>query len=74
MQGQFPNPPTFHSERARKFEDGMIYHIITVGQNVMPSYASQVNREERWAIVNYVRALQRAKNATDSDLKFVKAE
>ena len=36
--------------------------------------AAQVTREERWAIVNYIRALQRAKNASDSDLKFVKAE
>jgi len=74
LQGQFPNPPTLHSDRARSFPDGMIYHIITVGQNAMPSYASQVNREERWAIVNYIRALQRAKNAQDSDIKFVKAE
>ena len=74
LAGQFPNPPTLHSDRARNFEDGMIYHIITNGQNVMPSYASQVTREERWAIVNYIRVLQRAKNATDSDLKFVKAE
>ena len=74
LAGQFPNPPTLHSERARNFQDGMIYHIITVGQNVMPSYASQVTREERWAIVNYIRALQRAKNATDADLKMVKAE
>ena len=40
----------------------------------MPSYASQVTRDERWAIVNYIRVLQRAKNATDSDLKFVKSE
>jgi len=52
----------------------MIYHIITNGQNVMPSYSSQVTREERWAIVNSVRALQRAKNASDADVKFVKAE
>ena len=74
LAGQFPNPPTLHSERARNFPDGMIYHIITNGQNAMPSYASQVTREERWAIVNYIRALQKAKNATDSDLKFVKAE
>jgi mono/diheme cytochrome c family protein len=74
LAGQFPNPPTLHSERARNFADGMIYHIITNGQNVMPSYASQVTREQRWAIVNYIRALQRAKNASDSDLKFVKAE
>ena len=34
----------------------------------MPSYASQITREERWAIVNYVRVLQRAKNASDADL------
>jgi len=74
LAGQFPNPPTLHSERARNFPDGKIYHIITVGQNVMPSYASQVTREERWAIVNYVRVLQRAKNASESDIKFVKSE
>lgn len=74
LAGQFPSPPTLHSDRARNFQDGMIYHIITNGQNAMPSYASQVTREERWAIINYIRVLQRAKNATDSDLKFVKAE
>ncbi len=68
LRGQFPNPPTLHSKRARDFSDGMIYHIITNGQNVMPSYASQITRDERWAIVNYVRVLQRAKNASDADL------
>ncbi|NWF91032.1 MAG: DUF3341 domain-containing protein [Ignavibacteriaceae bacterium] len=71
MNGQFPNPPTLHSTRARDFSDGMIYHIITNGQNVMPSYAAQITREERWAIVNYVRVLQRAKNAKDSDIELI---
>ena len=74
LRGQFPNPPTIHSNRARDFSDGKIYHIITNGQNVMPSYASQVTREERWAIVNYIRVLQRAKNANDSDLAQIKTE
>lgn len=74
LNGQFPNPPTLHSERARNFSDGMIFHIITNGQNVMPSYASQITREERWAIVNYVRVLQRSKNASDSDLLLSKEE
>lgn len=74
LRGQFPNPPTLHSKRARDFSDGMIYHIITNGQNVMPSYASQILRIERWAIVNYVRVLQRAKNASDSDLIEMKKE
>jgi mono/diheme cytochrome c family protein len=69
LRGQFPNPPTLHSTRARDFSDGMIYHIITNGQNVMPSYVSQIPNLERWAIVNYVRVLQRAKNAKDSDIE-----
>lgn len=74
LRGQFPNPPTLHSKRAMEFSDGMIYHIITNGQNAMPSYASQVTREERWAIVNYVRVLQRAKDASDSDLTEINKE
>ena len=74
LRGQFPSPPSLHSKRAIEFSDGMIYHIITNGQNVMPSYASQITREERWAIVNYVRVLQRAKNASESDLTEIKKE
>lgn len=69
LRGQFPNPPTLHSTRAREFSDGMIYHIITNGQNSMPSYSSQIPSEERWAIVNYIRVLQRAKNAKNSDIE-----
>ncbi len=68
LRGQFPNPPTLHSQRAKDFSDGMFYHIITNGQNIMPSYESQITRDERWAIVNYIRVLQRAKNASDADL------
>jgi mono/diheme cytochrome c family protein len=74
LRGQFPNPPTLHSQRSRDMDDGMLYHIMTVGQNTMPPYASQVTREERWAIVNYIRVLQRAKNATEADMQLVKKE
>jgi len=69
LQGQFPNPPSLHSEKVRNWKDGRIYHIITDGQNVMPSYASQITSEERWAIVHYIRVLERALNAKESDLK-----
>lgn len=67
LRGQFPNPPTLHSDKVRNWPDGNIYHVITEGQNIMPSYAGQIAREERWAIVHYVRALQRAFNAKESD-------
>lgn len=69
LRGQFPNPPSLHSEKVRTWSDGRIYAVITEGQNVMPSYATQLNPDERWAVINYIRALQRAMNAKESDLK-----
>jgi hypothetical protein len=69
LRGQFPNPPSLHSEKVRNWSDGRIFHVLTEGQNIMPSYASQLTREERWAVVLYVRALQRSLNAKESDLQ-----
>ncbi len=69
LAGQFPNPPTLHSEKVRNWPDGSLYHVITEGQNVMPSYAAQITRDNRWAIVHYIRVLQRAQYAKESDLK-----
>ncbi len=68
LRGQFPKPPSIHSQKVRDFADGNIYHIMMVGQNTMPSYANQVTNEEAWAIVNYVRVLQKAKNATANEI------
>ena len=68
LQGQFPNPPTLLSEKVRTWPDGNIYHVITDGQNSMPSYASQISRDDRWAIIQYIRVLQRAQSAKESDL------
>lgn len=67
LHGQFPAPPTLHSDKVRNWADANIYHVITNGQNVMPSYEKQVPREDRWAIIYYIRALQRSQNAKDSD-------
>jgi len=71
LKGQFPNPPSLHSQRIRSFEDGRFYHVMTNGKNIMPSYAAQISREERWAIVNYIRVLLKAKNATASELEMI---
>lgn len=38
--------------------DGTMFHSITYGKNNMGSYASQLSRQERWMIVNYIRKLQ----------------
>ena len=68
MNGQFPNPPSLHSQKLRDWTDGSIYHVIQVGQNVMPSYSSQMSNNEKWATILYIRALQRSLNAKESDL------
>ncbi|HEX2865460.1 MAG TPA: quinol:electron acceptor oxidoreductase subunit ActD [Ignavibacteriales bacterium] len=69
LRGQFPAPPSLQSEKVRNYKDGDIYYIITEGQNIMPSYAKQITREERWAIIHYIRALQRSQNAGGSEAK-----
>lgn len=62
-------PPSLTSRKLREYKDGQIYHIITNGQNNMGHYRSQIRPMERWAIVHYVRALQRAEYPLERDLK-----
>lgn len=64
----FPQPPSLLSEKVRDWPDARIFHIITRGQNLMPSYASQILPEDRWAVIHYVRALERAAHPTEQDL------
>jgi mono/diheme cytochrome c family protein len=66
---KFTQPPSLLSDKIRNWPDGRIYHVITLGQGLMPSYASQVLPRQRWAIIHYVRALQRAAAPTKEDLK-----
>jgi mono/diheme cytochrome c family protein len=40
------------------YSDGRLYHILTYGQNMMGSYASQLDRTQRWRIVQYIRSLE----------------
>ena len=68
LNGQFPNPPTLHSDKVRNWADANIYHVIVNGQNAMPSYAKQLTEDERWSIIHYIRVLQRSQNAKDSDV------
>ncbi len=72
LQGQFPAGPTLHSSTVINYSDGKIYNIITNGLNVMPSYARQITRDERWAIINYIRVLQRAQNPKPADFTAIK--
>jgi mono/diheme cytochrome c family protein len=52
---------SYHTDKLRKVEDGHIYDVLTNGYGVMYGYGSRIQDvNDRWAIVAYVRALQRA--------------
>jgi mono/diheme cytochrome c family protein len=67
-QGYWLPPTSMHIERVRVQPVGQIFHTITKGQGKMASYASSLNPKERWAIVLYVKALQRSRNANIEDV------
>ena len=50
-----------HDKRIVTMGDGELFYVISNGRNLMQSYASQVDIQDRWAIVAYVRALQLAR-------------
>ena len=56
-------PPSFHSQDMRDEPPGFFFESITSGTRVMPSYASRIPPDDRWAIVAYIRALQLSQNA-----------
>jgi hypothetical protein len=61
-------PPNLDSQTFREYSDGMIYHVMVMGKNSMPSYAAELGEDERWSVVHYIRVLQRAYDAKDEDI------
>ena len=61
-------PIGYHNDRLRTIEDGYLYEVIARGVRTMPAYAQQIPVADRWAIVAYVRALQRSQDAGANDI------
>jgi len=60
--------PSYHDDRLRAMAEGEIFNTITHGKNTMFSYADKLSTDDRWAVVAYVRALQRSHHATIDDV------
>ena len=48
--------------------DGQIFSTITNGKNTMGAYGPQISVEDRWAIIAYLRALQKSQNVKLAEL------
>lgn len=66
-QGYWLQPTSLHEQRIQEQAIGRIYYTIANGKGKMGGYGSTITPKERWAIVLYVRALQRSQNAKPSD-------
>ena len=67
---RFPSwlPSNLQDPRQKAMVDGEIFNIITIGRRTMPPYATQIPEKDRWAIVAYVRALQRTTSGVIADV------
>jgi mono/diheme cytochrome c family protein len=64
----YTRPPSYHVPRLRQAPVGYLFDVVTNGFGAMPDYAAQIDVADRWAIVAYVRVLQRSRNATIEDV------
>lgn len=55
---RFPFAPAINGAATAARSDGYIYGVIAAGRGLMPPYGSRVTHPDRWAVVEYVRALQ----------------
>jgi mono/diheme cytochrome c family protein len=58
----------YHQDKYRTMADGQIFNTITNGFNTMMSYADKVTVKDRWAIIAYIRALQKSEYARLEDV------
>jgi mono/diheme cytochrome c family protein len=63
QRGKVPTA-SFHQDKILKYTDGQIFDVITNGFGLMPGYAWPIPPSDRWAIIGYVRDLQRKRAGT----------
>ena len=64
----FPSPPSYYTQRLMQAPVGHFYQVITNGYGAMYPYKSIVDVNDRWAIIAYIRALQRSQHGTVADV------
>ena len=68
QEGTWTPPSSFHTDLVRSRPAGHIFNTITHGIRNMPAYGPQIPVADRWAIVAYIRALQRSQHTTVDDV------
>lgn len=59
---------SLHEQAVVDQPDGYLFSAITNGVRTMPPHGAMIRREDRWAIVAYLRVLQRSQRGTIDDV------
>lgn len=57
LNGKIEGIPSY-SGQLKTLPEGKMFHTITYGKGLMGSHAGQLNQEERWKVILWVKALQ----------------
>jgi mono/diheme cytochrome c family protein len=57
--GKYPPPPPYNGGALKELPEGKMFHTITYGKGLMGSHASQLTKEERWKVIQYIQELQK---------------
>lgn len=57
LNGKIEGIPSY-SGQLKTLPEGKMFHTITYGKGLMGSHAGQLNKEERWKVILWVKALQ----------------
>jgi mono/diheme cytochrome c family protein len=57
--GKFPPPPAYNGPALKELPEGKMFHTITYGKGLMGSHASQLTKEDRWKVIQYIQELQK---------------
>lgn len=68
QEGTWTPPSSYHTDLVRGRPAGQLFNTITNGIRNMAAYGAQIPVADRWAIVAYVRALQRSQAASVADV------
>jgi mono/diheme cytochrome c family protein len=61
-------PPSLIDDKVRAYTVQQIFTVATEGYGYMPTYAAEVSVQDRWAIANYIKALQLSQHASLDDV------
>lgn len=64
----FPPPPSYHIDRLRSAPAGHLFGVVSNGYGRMLPFADQLSVRDRWAVIAYIRALQRSQHAKLDDV------